>query len=290
MKGKIKFQPESEPPVALEEGARLEIEGKDGEQLRSYVAERSASGEKRIWTLEGKEQAPDAQAEAWLKKSLEAAQKFNFRWDTKQRQGSDLEFRWQGRGKEIETILQVKAQALEEKARLLAEKRMLKGVSESEVVLLQEEVAKQAKEVAAEARKLATAETKNKEQIRMLLMDSKASRKQAKDAGEEVRKEIQKRITVKGSLRDGEPMTILTEDGEEDTIRLEMESTGEGKPLIIKRHDIRGPGSEIMVFKGHGENSRQEIDALKRAIEKMQDRLQKLQREANQAPEVAPAK
>lgn len=290
MKGKMKIQPEAQPPVALEEGARLEIEGKDGEHVRSYLAERSASGEKRIWTLEGKEQIPDAQAQAWLKKSLEAAQKFNFHWDMKQRSGSDLEFRWQGRGKEIETNLGAKAQLLEEKAQALAEKRMLKGVSESEVARLQEEVAKQAKEVAAEARKLAISEAKNKEHIRMFLMDSRAERKQAKEAREEVRKEIQKRITVKGSLKDGEPMIISTDDGEEATIHLEMESTGEGKPLIIKRHDIRGPGGEIMVFKGHGGDPKREIDALKKAIEKMQGRLEKLQKETDQAPKATPAK
>lgn len=300
MKGKMKIQPESEPPVALEEGARLEIEGKDGEQLRSYLAERSASGEKRIWTLEGKEQAPDAQAQAWLKKSLEAAQKFNFRWDGNGIRGRNNIWFSNGKGikpgemgnlwknwNDVDKEIQAKAQLLEEKARLLAEKRMLKGVSESEVARLQEEVAKQAKEVAAEARKLAVSEAKNKEHIRMFLMDAKGERKQA---GEEVRQEIQKRITVKGSLKDGEPMTISTEDGEEATIHLEMESKGEGKPLIIKRHDIRGPGGEIMVFKGHSGNPKQEIDALKKAIEKMQGRLEKLQKEADQAPKATPVK
>ncbi len=290
MKGKMKIQPESEPPVALEEGARLEIEGKDGEHLRSYLAERSAAGEKRIWTMEGKEQKPDAQAQAWLKKSLEAAQKYTFRWDTKQRHGTDMEFRWKERGPEIDRELQAKATLLAEKARLFAEKRTLKGISESEISRLQEEVALQAKEVAVEARKLAASEIKHKENIQMLLMEPKADRKQAKEAGEEARTEIKKRITVKGALKDGEPMTIFTEGGEEDTIRLEMESVGDGKPLVIKRHDIRGPGSEILVLKGHDENPRHEIEALKMAIQKMQGRLDKLQKEADQAPKAAPVK
>jgi len=303
MKGKMKIQPESEPPVTLEEGARLEIEGKDGEHLRSYLAERGASGEKRVWTLEGKEQAPDAQAQAWLKKSLEAARKFNFQWDSKGvRRGNGTWF-WDGKGVpsgdvgtfwkgwgDVDKEIQAKAKLLEEKAQLLAEKRMLKGISESELAQLQQEVAKQAQEVAAEARRLVISEAKNKEHIRMFLMDSKADRKKAKEAGEEVRKEIRKRITVKGTPKDGEPMMIFTEDGEEDTIHLEMESAGEGKPLVIKRHDIRGPGREIMVIKGRSDDPKQEIDALKKAIEKMQGRLEKLQKETNQAPMATPAK
>ncbi len=287
MKGKMKIQPESEPPVALEEGARLEIEGRDGEHLRSYLAERSADGEKRIWTLEGREQMPDAQAQAWLKKSLESAQKYTFRWDARQRHGSDLEFRWKARGAEVDKELQSKARLLEEKAKLLAEKRASKGISESEVARLQEEVASQAQEVAAEARKLAASETKHRENIRMILMESKAHRQQAKEAGEEVRKEIQKRITVKGSPRDGEPVMIFTDGEGSDTVHLEMEAAGEGKPMIIKRHDIRGPEGEIMVFRAHGEDSKHEIDALKKAIQKMQERLDKLQKES---PKAAPTK
>lgn len=303
MRGKMKIQPDSEPPVALEEGARLEIEGKDGEQLRSYLAERGASGEKRLWTLEGKEQVPDAQAQAWLKKSLEAARKFNFQWEGKGIPGKNGAWFWDGKGippgdvdtfwkgwGDVDKEIQAKAKLLEEKAQLLAEKRVLKGISESELAQLQQEVAKQAQEVAAEARKLAVSEATNKEHIRMLLMDSKADRKKAMDAGEEVRKEIRKRVTVKGSLKDGDPMIISTDDGEEATIHLEMESAGEGKPLIIKRHDIRGPGGEIMVFKGHGGNPKQEIDALKKAIEKMQGRLEKLQKEADQTSKATPVK
>lgn len=303
MRGKMKIQPDSEPPVALEEGARLEIEGKDGEQLRGYLAERGASGEKRLWTLEGKEQVPDAQAQAWLKKSLEAARKFNFQWEGKGIPGKNGAWFWDGKGipsgdvgtfwkgwGDVDKEIQAKAKLLEEKAQFLAEKRVLKGISESELAQLQQEVAKQAQEVAAEARKLAVSEAKNKEHIRMFLMDSKADRKKAMEAGEEVRKEIRKRVTVKGSPKDGGPMIISTDDGEEATIHLEMESAGEGKPLIIKRHDIRGPGGEIMVFKGHGGNPKQEIDALKKAIEKMQGRLEKLQKEADQAPKTTPVK
>ncbi len=290
MKGKMKIQPEAEPPVALEEGARLEIEGRDGEHLRSYLAERSADGEKRIWTLEGREQMPDAQAQAWLKKSLESAQKYTFRWDAKHRPGSDLEFRWKERGAEVDKELQAKARLLEEKAKLLAEKRALKGVSESEVARLQEEVARQAKEVAAEARKLAASETKHREDLRMILMESKAHRQQAKEASEEVRKEIQKRITVKGSPKDGAPVMIFTDGEEGDTVHLEMEAAGEGKPMIIKRHDLRGPGGEILVFRGQGEDPKHEIDALKKAIQKMQGRLDQLQKKADQAPKAAPAK
>ena len=287
MKGKLKIQPETVPPVALEEGARLEIEGKDGEQLRSYLAERGPGGEKRVWTLEGKEQVPDAQAEAWLKKSLEAAQKFTFRWEGKEGPGRDKSFFWKQLEGADDKVLQEKAKLLEEKAKLLAEKRVAKGTSEAEVARLQEEVSRQAKEVAAQARKLAASRGQlAREQIRVMVAESKAQRDAAKDVREHIREEMREHVTVKGSGKEGDPMTRFLENGEPGTIHLDVEAEEGGNHVIVKRQDFEGPeGGDVMILRGQPGDPKAEIEALKKAIQRMQGRLEKLQKEAE-----APAK
>jgi len=292
MKGKVKIQPEAQPPVALEEGARLEIEGRDGEQLRSYSAERGPAGEKRIWTLEGKEQAPDAQAEAWLKKSLEATQKFSFRWDEKRLQGLGKGFHWMAADPKAEKELEAKAKALEEKAKALAEKRVAKGASEKEIAGLQEEVAKQAKEVAAQARKIAGAHARNidPEEIKVVVARAKAEAEHVRQLGEEHRKELRKHITVTRSDKEGEPMTIQMDDEVPVTVDMDIRTELDGKHVIIKQRDHKAHEGEVMILHDSAANPKAEIEALQKAIQKLQGRLEKLQKEAEKAPKAPPTK
>jgi len=294
MKGKLKIQPEAQPPVALEEGARLEIEGKDGEQLRSYLAERGPGGEKRIWTLEGKEQAPDAQAEAWLKKSLEAAQKFTFRWNEKDFHGLEKGFHWKAPDPKAEKELQAKAKLLEEKAQLLAEKRMAKGVSEKEIAQMQAEVAKQAKEVAAQAGKLAASHAHamrvDPEEIKVIVARAKADAEHGKQMEEQVRKEVKKRVIVTGSSKDGEPLSLRIDEAEPLNLDLDFRVDGDKEHMIVKGLDRKGADGKIMILRGHGGDPKMEIEALKKAIQRMQERLERLQKEGEKPSKESPSK
>lgn len=254
MKGKLKLQPETQPPVALEDGARLHIEGKDGEQLRSYLAERSSGIEKRIWTLDGKDLLPDAQAEAWLKKSLEAAQMFQFRVDEDGLPRVHRTLRWKMQDPKAGKELEAHAKLLEEKAKALAEKRMTKGTSETDLVRLQEEVAKQAKEVAAQARKLADRQIRevDQERIKVIVEEAKAEAEHTRQLADGARKE-RKKIIVLRTGKDGEP-----------------------RPLEEKECLDR----EIMILSSQDKDPKLEIEALKKAIGQMQKRLDRLQKDA----------
>jgi|GEM_PF-1843129 len=290
MKGKMKIQPEAQPPVALEEGARLEIEGKDGEQLRSYLAERGPAGEKRVWTLEGKEQVPDAQAEAWLKKSLETTQKFTFRWEGEGSHGVPREMRWKTLDSKAEKELQAKAKLLEEKAKVLAEKRLAKGVPEREIARLQEEVSKQAKAVAAQARKLAGPHGPDSEEIRVMVAQSKADLEHAKQLGETACKDVKKHLKVIRAHKDGDPVTIYTDEGDARIIDLDLKLEGDGKHIVVKQLDRSCPDGKVMIFKGCDEDPRAEIERLKKAIQEMQGRVDRLQKEGEPAPPATPGK
>lgn len=286
MKGKVKIQPEAQPPVALEDGARLEIEGKDGDQLRTYRAERGPGGEKRLWTVEGKEQAPDAQAEAWLKKSLETAQKFTVHLNGKGMAHFGNTFHWKGLDPQAEHELKVQAKLLEEKAKSLAEKRLAKGVSEKELASLQEQIAKHAKDLATQARKLSHPPI-DSDEIKVIVSQAKEEATHAKV----LETEIRKRIVLKGDPKNGEPVIVQVE-GEEapGAMDIDVRTEGEGKRVIVQKVERRGENGEVIILRGHEGNPQAEIEALKKAIEKMQGRLDRLQMEAGKNPKAEPSK
>lgn len=284
MKGDMKIQPQAKPPVALEEGARLLIEGKDGDRLRSFLAERGAEGEKRTWMLDGKEQAPDPQAEAWLISGLEAAQRFQFReGDT---DGLHRTLRLKMPDPKAEKELQARAKLLEEKAKLLAEKRLAKGVSEADIARLQEDVAKQAKEVAAQARKLADRHARefDPEHIKVIVEKAKADADHARQVAEGARKEHKKIIMLRsgkgGAPLEGEDMHL---DLDLDVEDVDMQAPGKEHRIIIRKGDNKEINHDVMVLRSQGDDPKVEIDALKKAIEQMQKRLERLQKETKPA-------
>jgi len=290
MTGKVKIQPETTPSLLLEDGARIEIEGKDGEQTRSFVAERGPGGEKRTWKVEGKEMAPDAQAEAWLKKSLEATKKI--RIYSAGTPSKDMRLTWTGEMSNTsgEKELQAQATRLEEMAKKFAEQRMAKDGSEADLARMQAELSKQAREVADQARKLATSDSLRNKNIRMIVEDAKAAAEHDSQQSDTIRKEIKKRIVVKHGEVKGKPLTIYMQDGNPDTITLDVETDGDGKHTTIKRHDIKGSNKEVMVFEVQNQGPKAQIEALKKAMQQLQGRIDKLQQEADKASQTAPTK
>ncbi|MDP2874661.1 MAG: M56 family metallopeptidase [Holophaga sp.] len=289
MTGKVKIQPETTPSLLLEDGARIEVEGKDGEQNRSFIAERGPGGEKRTWKVEGKEVAPDAQAEAWLKKNLEATKKL--RINITDSPSKEMRLTWTGEAGNTKHEKELEAQAnrLEEMAKKIAEQHMAKGSSEADLARLRADLSKQAKEVATQARKLAASDALRNENIRMIMTDAKAA-KHDHQLGEKIKKEIKKRIVVKQSGKDGQPLTVYMQEGGPDTITLDVETDGDGKHAIVKKHDINGSSEGVVVFRGRDGNPKTEIEALKKAIQKMQERVDKLQQEADKSTQAAPTK
>jgi beta-lactamase regulating signal transducer with metallopeptidase domain len=203
-------------------------------------------------------------------------------------------FHWQAMDSKAEKELEARAKLLEEKARTLAERRLAKGTPEKEIVQLQEDVSKLAKEVAAQAQKLAGAHAHageiDAENIRVIVGQAKANAEHARQKGEEIRKEVKQHITVLRSQKDGQPVTIYTDNGDAKTIDVDVKLEGDGKHMIVKELRRKGSDGEVVILGGHDEDPQAEIEALKKIIQKMQGRLEKLQQAAAKAPKATPTK
>ena len=285
MQGNVKIQPKAQPQVVLEEGARLLIEGKDGESLRTYVAERGAGGETHTWLLDGKEHPSNPQAEAWLQSGLDAAQQMQNRGGEDDLAGMHKSLRFRmTQDPKAEKELQTHARLLEENAKALAEKRLAKGSSEAELTRLQEEVAKQARAVAAQARKLAEQQVRSIDhaQIKVLVEEAKAAADHARQAADGARKE-NKKIIVMHSDKDGAPLSMEGDELLDMDLDMDRDEKGrapsEERHIVIHKGDKKTSNREVMILRGPDQDPKGEIEALKKAIEQMQKRLDRLQKE-----------
>jgi hypothetical protein len=163
---------------------------------------------------------------------------------------------------------------------------MVKGASEKEIASLQAEVAKQAKEVAAQARKLADSHSHSvgfdPKELKVFIDQSEAEQAQ------QTAKEIRKHITVMRSDKEGEPITLRVDEDEPLAMKVEVRKEGDKEHVIVKEIDRKDADGNVMILRHRQEDPKAEIEALKKAIEKMQGRLEKLQKEA--ASKDAPAK
>lgn len=266
MKGKVKIQPESTPEVVLEEdGAYLDLEGRDEGKARRYRAERQGEAETRAWWVEGQPlPQPDAAAQAWLQrhlkelKDLPAMDRLEGLKGLKTLDFKGIEpgdarsFAWVDGGAAgfpAEGIAE-KAKAVEAKAKALAEAR--KAGKEAELRALEADLAREARELSAEARKLAA------NRIRL-------------------RKELH-RIEGGKDGKDREVFVFRGGPGGPEAFKVEREL--KDRKIVIQRKD----GEEEIHVAVPPRDPQVEIQALKQAVERLQKRIDALQKET------APAK
>lgn len=273
LKGKVKIQPEAKPEVLLEEdGASLDLEGQDEGKARRYRAERQGGTETRSWWLEGQPQpVPDAAAWAWLQRHLKdlkigsAGERFEWVKGLKTLDFKGLEdgdahpFVWEEDGApgfpaegiaEKAKAVEAKAKAVETRAKALAEAR--KAGKDTELRKLEADLAREARELSVEARKLAS----NRIRIRKELHAHEGG---ADGQHEEV-------FVFRGPS--GNPEAFKVERGPKARkIVIRSKGGDEASPVVIAPRDPQV-----------------ELQALKQAVERIQKRIDALQKE------VAPAK
>lgn len=259
LKGKVKIQPDAEPEVLLEEdGASLDLEGRDDGKARRYRAERQGGAETRSWWLEGQPlPEPDAAAQAWLQRHLKELKglpamdrleglKGLKTIDFKGLEGADSKaFVWADGmpGLPAEGLAE-KAKAVEAKAQALAEAR--KAGRSAELGRLEAELAREARELSAEARKLAANRLRFRTDLRRL------------EGGKDGR---DREVFVFRGRPDG-PEALKGEPGLKE------------RRIVIQRKD----GEEVRVV-GASRDPQAEIEALKQAVERLQKRIDALQKD-----------
>lgn len=261
LKGKVKIQPDAKPEVLLEEdGASLDLEGRDEGKARRYRAERQGGAETRSWWLEGQPlPEPDAASQAWLQRHLKELKglpgmdrleglKGLKTIDFKGLEGVDGPgFAWVeggAPGLPAEGIA-AKAKALEAKAKALAEAR--KAGREADLRKLEAELAQEARELSAEARKLAA------NRIRL-------------------RKELHR---MEGG-KDGQHREVFVFRGHPD---IKVERDQKDRKIVIQR---KAGEEEVHRILPH-RDPQVEIQALKQAVERLQQRIEDLQKEVASA-------
>lgn len=259
LKGKVKIQPDAKPEVLLEEdGASLDLEGQDDGKARRYRAERQGGAETRSWWLEGQPLLePDAAAQAWLQRHLKGLKglpamdrleglKGLKTIDFKGLEGTDPKsFVWtdgMSSGLPAEGIAE-KAKAVEAKAQALAEAR--KAGRSAELGKLEAELAQEARELSAEARKLAANRLRFRTELRRL------------EGGKDGR---DREVFVFRGRPEG-PEALKGEPGLKE------------RRIVIRRKD----GEEVRVV-GAARDPQVEIEALKQAVERLQKRIDALQK------------
>lgn len=316
MKGKVKVQPEATPQVLLEEdGASLDIEGKDGEALRRYLAERAAGTETRQHFLDGKALAPNPAAEAWLKAQLAQLKKIQVHGVHLGEGGHGVALDHATQARITTTVhqdaaraaVEAQAKALEAKAKALEAAQQAKNAAE--VKKLQAELNAQARQLAAEAKKL------SEHQVRVV-----REKVSTDPAGHKV-------VVVSGA-KEGKPITWTEVEhgpmGEATKVDVEVKVDGKGQKTVVRKvkgpdgktvvtEDVIGPDGpgDVKVFvdkdgkktvvreayfvkvdggahAGHPD-PKVELEALKKAQAELQRRIDDLQKEVEKVPE-APKK
>ncbi len=283
--GDVKLDLDSKEFVKLGPGGSIELKVREDGKLKKYSARKDAKGEVREWTVDGKALPMTPADEAWVKEHLKEMKRQEGQaprtperhvkkiiiekdgdsevMDIEGMEGlAELEVLKEEGLAELEVLKELDERSLGADAERMRHDHMKKIVIESK------RMAKEAQGQAAESERHAAEAGKRAKEIRIILKQDKAHAEQMRHLGEEIRKNVQ----------------VFVDSDELDLPELDEGVAPNADGSLPRKSRVR-----VLHLGGRdGEDGRKaEIEILKKEIEHMKARLERLQKdEAN--PHIAP--
>lgn len=269
MNGDVSLEPDSKGLVKLGPGGSIELKVRDGAKLKTFSARRDAQGEVRDWAIDGKTLPMTPEDETWLRERLKEVRKYQSQVPrTPERQskkviierGGDSDA-IDGEGlEELQGLSGLDAKVMDLDTAQMGKDEVKKLVIESK--RMAREAGRQAREAAKRAREIRIIVNKNlgdKEGMERLKIELGKLGEEMGRAGEEMGKQVQ--------------VFVDTDDVDIPEINMGGTPPPDGAPR--RKTKVR-----VMRLDGmDGEAFRQsEIDMLKKQIERMKTRLERLQK------------
>ncbi len=276
MNGDVSLEPDSKGLVKLGPGGSIELKVREGGKLKSFSARRDAKGEVREWGIDGKALPMTPEDEAWLRERLREVKQYQSRTPrTPERQSKKVIIEQGGDSDAIDSegleglqgLSALDAQVMDLDTSQMRQDEVKKIVIESKRIARDaatqaREARRQAREAAKRAREIRIIVNKNlgdKDAMDRLKIEMGQLGEEMGRAGEEMGKQVQ--------------VFVDTDDGEVPELNAGGTPSPDGAPR--RKTKVR-----VMHLDGmDGEAFRQtEIDLLKKQIERMTTRLERLQK------------
>ncbi|MBL0211216.1 MAG: M56 family metallopeptidase [Holophagaceae bacterium] len=274
MDGDVRLDLESKELVKLGPGGSIELKVREGGKLKKFTARKDAKGEVREWTVDGKAAPMTPEDEAWLKQHLK---------ELKRQEGQAPEHRARKiiikRHGDSEVV---NIEGLDELEGLAEfdwvgelgdhpdgpEAERMRHEHMKKIVIDSKRMAKDAEGQAKEAERMARHAAQRAKEIRIIVKKNKEMAEHMGQLGEEMRKKVR--------------VFVDTDDIELPELDVDVAPRADGSLP-------RAPRVKVLRFGGKdGVDSRNlEIEILKKQIEHMKDRLERLQK-GEAAPRIAP--
>ena len=271
MKGDVKVDPESKEMMQIGHGGSLELKVREGGKLKKFSARHDAKGEVREWTVDGTSAPMTPADEAWLKERLKELKRLEKRTpSTPEHRAKQIIIQRNGDSARTDS------ESFEMLTEELEGLKSLDGLKEldeqslradaarthdhqKKIIIESKRMAKDAAGQAKEAELHAKEAARHIKEIRIVVKEDKDRAEHLGHLGEEIRKNV--RVFVDSDALD------LPEFNEDATPRAEGDL-----PRKTRVQGLRLDG------RGGEELRKAEVEMLKKSIERMKARLERLEK------------